>query len=508
MEWIDSANGMDYGNIFLDHCGALMYYIAVLELGDNRVEHLGPGEWRMQIRPMNGQQAQTDTCNCGVFTLMNCLFQAYHPKLPLTFLNSGTIDNYRPKIIKDLVMDALELVDANTFTNKVTIILEQFDPIDEEEVVILDPIIPTYPTEHHASPLAGPGPTALPVTSTLTTQQPAATVPEHPPKPTRKPAPSKPAAAKATGAQDSETQPLFECKTQSEAEEYIKKTLGIRDNVERTLTLAKWRKNRQKSQDSAPEIKLYGPKPTGATMERETEGDLEAKGPGKDEEQHSEPVGTRETGDTSAKKDRVNEGDLEAKDPCNEEEQLSEPIGVWDIGVMSATNESENVRKSEAKGPCNDEEQLIVPSDGIMSATKESENTRELEGKSLDNEEKDQTVDNRAAIDRANTVHTQKEHDNITSMRTQKYAIKTKTKNTKNTKAHLEVSNKTTQKGLDDGETETKDSPYTGRITRSMNGASRTDAWKRSRPSVGSGNGGRMLRSQVPKAGVERKGIT
>ena len=54
----------------------------------------------------------------------------------------------------------------------------------------------------------------------------------------------------------------------------------------------------------------------------------------------------------------------------------------------------------------------------------------------------------------------------------------------------------------------TKDSPYTGRITRSMNGASPTDAWNRSRPSVGSGNGGRMLRSQVPKEGRERKGIT
>ena len=184
--------------------------------------------------------------------------------------------------------------------------------------------------------------------------------------------------------------------------------------MERSLTLAKWRKNRQKSQDSSPEIKLNGPKLTGATMERETEGDLEAKGPGNEEEQHSEPIGTRETGDTSAKKERENEGYLEAKDPCNEEEQLSEPIGVWDIGVTSATKESENVRESEAKGPCNDEEQLIEPSGGVMSATKESENARELEAKSLGNEEKDQTVDNRAAIDRANTVHTQKEHDNIT----------------------------------------------------------------------------------------------
>ena len=121
----------------------------------------------------------------------------------------------------------------------------------------------------------------------------------------------------------------------------------------------------------------------------------------------NEPIGTRETGDTSAKKERGHEGDLEAKDPCNEEEQLSEPIGVWDIGVTSATKESENVRESEAKGPCNDEEQLIEPSGGVMSATKESENTREVEAKSLGNEEKDQTVDNRAAIDRANTVHTQ-----------------------------------------------------------------------------------------------------
>ena len=350
---------------------------------------------------------------------------------------------------------------------------------------------------------AGPGPTAPPVTSTLTTQQPAATVPEHPPKPTRKPAPRKPAAAKATGAQDSETQPLFECKTQSEAEEYIKKTLGIRDNVERTLTLAKWRKNRQKSQVSSPEIKLNGPNPTGAIMEREIEGDLEAKGPGNEEEQHSEPIGTRETGDTSAKKERVNDGDLEAKDPCNEEEQLSEPIGVWDIGVMSATKESENVRELEAKGPGNDQEQLIEPSGGVMSATKESENASELEAKSLGNEEKDQTVHNRAAIDRANTVHTRNERDYITRTT----ITKTKTE-TKNTKAHLEVSNKTTQKGLDYGETETKESPYTGRITRSMNGASPTDAWNRSRPSVGSGNGGRMLRSQVPKEGVERKGIT
>eukprot|EP00605_Chrysophyceae_sp_TOSAG23-4_P002450 GSChrysophyteH1.ASY1.ANO1.2709.1 assembled CDS len=142
-----------------------------------------------------------------------------------------------------------------------------------------------------------------------------------------------------------------------------------------------------------------------------------------------------------------------------------------------------------------------------MSATKESENARELEAKSLSNEEKDQTVHNRAAIDRANTVHTRNERDYIT--RTQTHTIKTKTKKqTKNTKAHLEVSNKTTQKGLDYGETETKESPYTGRITRSMNGASPTDAWNRSRPSVGSGNGGRMLRSQVPKEGVERKGIT
>ena len=129
-----------------------------------------------------------------------------------------------------------------------------------------------------------------------------------------------------------------------------------------------------------------------------------------------------------------------------------------------------------------------------------------MEAKSLGNEEKDQTVHNRAAIDRANTVHTRNERDYITT-RTTITKTKTKTK-TKNTKAHLEVSNKTTQKGLDYGETETKDSPYTGRITRSMNGASPTDAWNRSRPSVGSGNGGRMLRSQVPKKGVVRKGIT
>ena len=57
--------------------------------------------------------------------------------------------------------------------------------------------------------------------------------------------------------------------------------------MERTLTLAKWRKNRQKSQVSSPEIKLNGPNPTGAIMEREIEGDLEAKGPGNEEEQHS-----------------------------------------------------------------------------------------------------------------------------------------------------------------------------------------------------------------------------
>jgi hypothetical protein len=116
----------------------------------------------------------------------------------------------------------------------------------------------------------------------------------------------------------------------------------------------------------------------------------------------------------------------------------------------------------------------------------------------------DQTVHNRAAIDRANTVHTRNERDYITRTTITK---KPQTE-TKNTKAHLEVSNKTTQKGLDYGETVTKESPYTGRITRSMNGASPTDAWNRSRPSVGSGNGGRMLRSQVPKEGVERKGIT
>ena len=44
--------------------------------------------------------------------------------------------------------------------------------------------------------------------------------------------------------------------------------------------------------------------------------------------------------------------------------------------------------------------------------------------------------------------------------------------------------------------------------TKFHNGASPTDAWKRSRPCVGSGNGSRMLRSQVPMEGVERKGVT
>ncbi len=256
--------------------------------------------------------------------------------------------------------------------------------------------------------------------------------------------------------------------------------------MKRTLTLAKWRKKRQNSQDSSPEIKLNGPNPTGATMEIEIEGDLEAKGPGNEEEQHSEPIGTRETGDASAKKERVNEGDLEAKVPCNEEEQLSEPIGAGEADEKRTRRESER-REGE------------------------------WEAKGLGNEE-ERTVDSKEAEDSANTVHTQQvNEDNIGTINEKtneneddktKITKTTKmTKLTKITKAGME-SNKKTQKLLDIGETEAKEGLYTGRITRSMNGASPTDAWNRSRPSVGSGNGGRMLRSQVPKEGVERKGIT
>ena len=120
---MDSYNDPERGRVYLDQCCHLMELISRLELGEYHHDSVGAGQWRRHEHQQITQQGLTDASNCGVYTLMNCLYQAFHPLMPLTFLNAESIDNYRFKIVKDLIMNELTMTNATVFKAKVAQIL-------------------------------------------------------------------------------------------------------------------------------------------------------------------------------------------------------------------------------------------------------------------------------------------------------------------------------------------------------------------------------------------------
>ena len=70
------------------------------------------------------QNTRIDSSCCGVYTLMNMHFQSHATHPALTNLNKDSIGDYRPKLIKDIIMNSIDKTSDSAFLEKTTEILE------------------------------------------------------------------------------------------------------------------------------------------------------------------------------------------------------------------------------------------------------------------------------------------------------------------------------------------------------------------------------------------------